>query len=89
MNFDELFQKATGFEPFDFQKRLALEGALPQLIDVPTGCGKTAAVVMAWLWRRRFAEEVRKNTQSRLVYCPPMRVLVDRKRDECSKEVAA
>jgi CRISPR-associated endonuclease/helicase Cas3 len=45
---------------------------------VPTGAGKTAAVVLAWLWRRRFAEEaIRRATPRRLVYCLPMRVLVE------------
>ena len=56
MTFKEFFRKATGFEPFDYQSRLS-EGELPELIDIPTGCGKTAAVVLAWLWRRRFVEK--------------------------------
>jgi len=34
--------------------------------------------VIAWLWRRLFAtEEIRRNTPRRLVYCLPMRVLVE------------
>ena len=81
--FSEFFMKATGLhEPFPYQMRLALSPKLPQLIDVPTGAGKTAAVVLAWLWRRRFAaEDVRKATPRRLVYCLPMRVLVEQTRD--------
>ncbi|MGQ9583671.1 MAG: hypothetical protein ACUVV6_09225, partial [Thermoplasmatota archaeon] len=80
--FAEMFQKATGHEPYPYQTRLALSPELPQLIDVPTGAGKTAAVVMAWLWRRRFAAEYfRKATPRRLVYCLPMRVLVEQTRD--------
>ena len=74
LSFDDFFKKATDNDPYPFQKRLALDGQLPELIDVPTGMGKTDAVVLAWLWRRRFAEpEVREATPRRLVYCLPMR----------------
>jgi CRISPR-associated endonuclease/helicase Cas3 len=61
-------------EPFDYQCRLAGAGRLPSIINVPTGAGKTAAILGAWLWRRI-------NSQStigrRLVYCLPMRSLVE------------
>lgn len=76
--FDAFFEKATGNKPYPFQKRLATCEQLPELIDIPTGLGKTDAVVLAWLWRRRFtSQEVRKATPRRLVYCLPMRVLVE------------
>ncbi|MBN1389207.1 MAG: DEAD/DEAH box helicase [Candidatus Thermoplasmatota archaeon] len=82
MNFDEIFKKASGYEPYPFQKKLATDTELPQLLDIPTGCGKTAAVILAWLWRRRFEEEeVREKTPRRLVYCLPMRVLMEQTRD--------
>lgn len=83
MDFEEMFSKATnGKRPFPYQTRLAEADSLPQLIRIPTGAGKTAAVVLAWLWRRRFgAETVRKSTPRRLVYCLPMRVLVEQTRD--------
>lgn len=83
--FKEFFKTATGdgkgangHDPYPFQMRLALGEQLPELIDVPTGMGKTDAVVLGWLWRRRFAgQEVREATPRRLVYCLPMRVLVE------------
>jgi len=82
VNFEEYFQKATGYSPFPYQVRLAKSERLPDVINIPTGCGKTAAVILAWLWRRRFAEDkVRKETPRRLVYCLPMRVLVEQTRD--------
>jgi len=84
VDFNEFFVSATGIEegPFPYQKRLATGDELPSLIDVPTGCGKTSAAVLGWLWRRRFAdEETRKKTPRRLVYCLPMRVLVEQTRD--------
>lgn len=72
------FRQATGNEPYPFQIRFACETALPELVDVPTGLGKTAMAVLGWLWRRRFDEEnVRKATPRRLVYGLPMRVLVE------------
>lgn len=82
--YKEFFNKAMGWDPssqelgpYLYQVRLALDKELPDLLDVPTGLGKTAAVVLAWLWRRRFDERFRAATPRRLVYCLPMRVLVE------------
>jgi CRISPR-associated endonuclease/helicase Cas3 len=52
--YDAFFKQATGLDsgPYDYQRRLANE-PWPELLDVPTGLGKTAAVVLAWLWKRR------------------------------------
>ncbi|MCA9611025.1 MAG: hypothetical protein KC619_35770, partial [Myxococcales bacterium] len=77
MTFEELFERATGHEPFPFQRRFAMAAELPDLLRAPTGAGKTATAVLGWLWRRRFAEErVRVATPRRLVFCLPMRSLV-------------
>ena len=51
-----------GHDPYPFQTRLALSKELPELIDIPTGLGKTDAVVLGWLWRRRFSPEKRAAT---------------------------
>src|ERR1017187_1941456 len=84
--FIETFRKATrqqatdGHTPLPYQVNLATDGqAMPVLLDVPTGLGKTAGAVLAWLWRRRFdpRPQVRNHTPRRLVYCLPMRVLVE------------
>lgn len=78
--FNLLFQRATALgKPHNYQRDLAMVGdTIPQLLNIPTGLGKTAAAVLAWLWRRRFADEsIRKHTPRRLVYCLPMRVLVE------------
>lgn len=80
-NFREFFIKATGHEAFPYQQRLAEAEDLPTLVRAPTGAGKTAAVALAWLWRRRFAApEVRAATPRRLAYCLPMRELVEQTR---------
>src|SRR5205085_1182083 len=89
--------------PFDYQRRLACgerggrdEAAWlasgtdchSQLINIPTGLGKTAAVVLAWLWNRLFptlnSQPSTINSPQwprRLVYCLPMRTLVEQTRD--------
>jgi len=84
--FGNLFARALGINPdgawpypYPYQESLATVGpTVPRLLNVPTGLGKTAATALGWLWRRRFAEaEVRNQTPRRLVYCLPMRVLVE------------
>jgi CRISPR-associated endonuclease/helicase Cas3 len=80
--FDEMFVQATSTPPYPYQRRLATDPCMPHLLSIPTGLGKTAAVILAWLWRRRFAgPEMRAASGRRLVYCLPMRVLVDQTRD--------
>ncbi|MDN5873567.1 MAG: hypothetical protein L0H29_04200 [Sinobacteraceae bacterium] len=88
MNFDDVFKQAfrpkadeEEFAPFDYQSRLA-EAPWPELLDVPTGMGKTAAVSLSWLWKRGWRQGRRENapdtnTPRRLVWCLPMRVLVE------------
>lgn len=82
--FDRFFSGATGHEPFDYQRRLAGgdsgTACQSQLINVPTGLGKTAAVVLAWLWNR--VQFSNRKWPRRLVYCLPMRTLVEQTRDE-------
>ena len=57
MNDRELFTTATGHEPYPYQTGLATYEKMPRLLSVPTGVGKTAAAVLSWLYRRRFATE--------------------------------
>ena len=74
-HFSDLFQIALGkeFHPYPYQRALAQE-PWPAIVKIPTGMGKTAAVVLAWLYKR-----LRKDIQTprRLIYCLPMRVLVE------------
>jgi CRISPR-associated endonuclease/helicase Cas3 len=76
--FELFFEKATGHSPYPYQRKLAAEPIQSRLIHVPTGAGKTAAAIVAWLWRRK---ENPSGTPRRLVYCLPMRVLVEQTRD--------
>lgn len=72
--FQAFFGEATGKTPYPYQVSLATAPIESRLIDVPTGCGKTAAVILGWLWQRRVNPT---QTPRRLVYCLPMRVLVE------------
>ncbi len=77
-DFENFFQKAVGSTPFPFQREFAQASSLPQLVQIPTGLGKTAMAVVGWLWRRFGEDEQRRAvTPRRLVYCLPMRVLVE------------
>ncbi|MBE3599387.1 MAG: DEAD/DEAH box helicase [Limnochordaceae bacterium] len=80
--YDSLFRQAMtddgSFDPFPYQRQLAQQVDLPAVLRVPTGAGKTAAVITAWLWRRHTAPEI---TPRRLVYTLPMRVLVEQTAD--------
>lgn len=60
--------------PFAYQRRLAEEPELPALVNVPTGAGKTKAILGAWLWRRL---QNPSTVGRRLIYCLPMRTLVE------------
>lgn len=82
-SYDEFFRTATGNAPYAYQRRLAGDTAgracASQLINIPTGLGKTAAVVLAWLWNRVVHPDAahRATWPRRLVICLPMRTLVD------------
>ena len=81
MNYAEFFQKATAksFQPYPYQYDLAIGLDVPVLLQVPTGLGKTEAAILGWLYKR-FGHpdpKARISTPRRLVYCLPMRSLVE------------
>lgn len=82
--FDEFFKKATSnekqeFLPYAYQQRIANLKEIPDILNIPTGAGKTEAVVLGiYIWRRFYLDtKISENTPRRLVYCLPMRVLVE------------
>jgi len=77
-SYGEMFQEATGFNPFPFQTKLADSLLRVKALKVPTGAGKTASVVLGWVWNKFFSRKpINLETPRRLVYCLPMRVLVE------------
>ena len=91
--FGSFFKAATGLQtdPYDYQTDMAESGRLPDILAVPTGCGKTAAAVLSWAWRRRECpdDDIRRRTPRRLVYCLPMRSLVEQVHEEIVKWFAS
>lgn len=81
-SFKDTFRSATeGLSPFPFQERLVQDG-WPDVLHIPTGLGKTAAVGLAWIHGRLVSDPA---TPRRLVYCLPMRVLVEQTAAEFRK----
>ena len=71
-SFDEFFEAATGHGPYEYQRILGEDG-LPDRIEAATGSGKTAGTILAWMYRRFVVGDA----PSRLVWCAPMRTLVN------------
>jgi len=71
----EIYRLALGegCVPDDWQRQM-MNGAWPSVLIAPTGSGKTAGVTLGWLVRR-LRDPAR--TPRRLVWCLPMRTLVE------------
>ncbi|MBF8378399.1 CRISPR-associated helicase Cas3' [Alicyclobacillus mali] len=81
MQFFEFFMKATGAPPYPWQSRLATTPTWPDLLRIPTGAGKTGAI-LAWAWRRKYGGDAFcSQTGRRLVYVLPQRALVSQTAD--------
>lgn len=72
-DFTAFFRTATGHEPYDYQRTLGESPEPPSALNVPTGAGKTQALIVSWLYQRR----VHGQGPRRLVYALPMRTLVE------------
>ena len=79
MIFEDFFACATGSHPYPYQATLAKAAHMPTLLKIPTGAGKTESAVLGWLYRRfqHPDQAVRDSTPRRLVYCLPMRTLIE------------
>ena len=74
-SFESFFNRAMGQEvpPYPYQIKLATD-PWPEIVKVETGMGKTAAIILSWLFKRISNDP---ETPRRLIYCLPMRVLVE------------
>jgi len=70
--FAQWFERVSGHAPYAYQHELAASERPPSVLQVPTGSGKTQAVIGAWLHERLKGAGPR-----RLVYALPMRSLVE------------
>ena len=78
-DFVAFFRRATiasgaALSPYPYQIQLAEMPTASRALEVPTGAGKTAAAILSWLYRRKLRAP---DAPTRLVYCLPMRVLVE------------
>lgn len=74
LEFDAFFKLGSNNQhPYPYQVELA-QHPWPETLVAPTGFGKTAAVLAAWLWK---IGQQDVETPRRLVYCLPMRTLVE------------
>lgn len=75
MDIEGIYRLALGesAKPDRWQRELA-RGEWPRVLVAPTGSGKTAAVTLSWVLRRLHSPKV---TPRRLVWCLPMRTLVE------------
>lgn len=70
------FESLTGFPPYAWQERLASNHTpSTRLIRIPTGLGKSAGSVLAWLYHRIHRGD--ESWPRRLVLVLPMRTLAD------------
>ena len=87
-NSDRFFTKLGNIEaPHHWQRELSLASTCGnRLIRIPTGFGKTLGVLAAWAWNRL----CRRNDDwpRRLVWCLPMRVLVEQTENEVRAALA-
>lgn len=80
MTFEQWFSAVTGHAaPRGWQSQLSESPACTdRLIRIPTGMGKTEGVLAAWAWHRLVRRD--PTWPRRLVWCLPMRVLVEQTR---------
>lgn len=72
-SYKDFFLKVKGKDAFPFQMDLG-EQPWPELLEIPTGLGKTAGVVIAWIYKILQQDS---QTPRRMIWCLPMRVLVE------------
>jgi CRISPR-associated endonuclease/helicase Cas3 len=78
IDFDSWFSQLARLpsKPHDWQHSLAADSdPRSRLIRIPTGMGKTLGVLAAWSWNRLHLRD--DAWPRRLVWCLPMRVLVE------------
>src|SRR5438132_4264690 len=81
------FARVAGHVPHSWQRDLGdNERFGSRLIRIPTGFGKTLGVLLAWAYHR--CERRDDSWPRRLVWCLPMRVLVEQTQAEAQRVLA-
>lgn len=89
MEFEKFFNNLTSYSaPHGWQRELASQQTCTnRLVRIPTGFGKTLGVLAVWLWRRVVCRD--ESWPRRLVWCLPMRVLVEQTEQEVRKTLSS
>ena len=83
MNATAIYRVALGEDRYPDEWQIALTSdAWPRVLVAPTGSGKTAAVTLGWAAHRLRSPDT---TPRRLVWCLPMRTLVEQTADAVRK----
>ena len=81
MEFSRVFEEVLGHPPYGWQAELGSSEHCPnRLLRIPTGFGKTKGILMAWAWNRILRQD--PAWPRRLVWCLPMRSLVEQTETE-------
>lgn len=85
--FEQAFKALTGHdEAHDWQRSLAaLSDCRSMTIRIPTGLGKTEGIMSVWMWNRLLGGKCTDSWPRRLVWCLPMRVLVEQVLDTAAE----
>lgn len=88
MSYSDWFEQISGFPPHPWQLTLGEdETCRDRLLRIPTGFGKTAGTILAWAYHR--VSRGKANYPTRLVFCLPMRVLVEQTESAVTKWMRA
>ena len=89
MNFNIQFKELFNDNPYPWQQRLFkdfLNDNIPDIIDIPTGLGKTSVMVIWFLsYMKLFESNQQSKLPTRLVYIVDRRSVVDQASDEIKK----
>ena len=82
----EIYSKCVDAPPMQWQERLAAEDVpSDRILRIPTGFGKTLGVLLAWLYHR--ALQKNSSWPRRLIWCLPMRTLVEQTSSEAKRVI--
>ena len=92
-DFAPYFEAIHGYAPFPWQARLAAHlvagGGWPEVLDLPTGSGKTAAIDVAVFQLAVEAGRASRSAPLRVVYVVDRRTIVDQAHNHAQKIVRA
>jgi CRISPR-associated endonuclease/helicase Cas3 len=87
-DFSRFFRAVHGVDPFPWQERLArqvMETGWPEVLDLPTGSGKTAALDVAVFTLALDASKISRSAPLRIVYVVDRRTIVDQAYERARK----